>query len=184
MEEIWKDVKGYEGYYLVSNLGNVKSVDRYVKHDEENVSLKRGAYKKAQLFECGYMYINLSKNGKSNYFRVHRLVAEAFIPNPDNLPEVNHKDENKLNNCVDNLEWCTREYNLNYGTGRERNKLKLINNLKLSKAVLQYTKDEVFIKEYPSAAEVERETGINHSNVALCCMGKRKTAGGYIWKFK
>lgn len=107
MEEIWKDIAGYEGLYKVSNKGRVYNLkfERFMGH----ISNK-------------YMCVRLGKYGKQKNYKVHRLVAQAFIPNPDNLPFINHKDENKLNNCVDNLEWCTREYNVNYGTAIQRMK--------------------------------------------------------------
>ena len=111
MEE-WKDIKGYEGLYQISNTGLVKRIPS-IKCKTERI-LRQGTQK------AGYNYVNLSKDNKIHTKRVHRLVAEAFISNPNNLPEVNHKDEDKSNNNVENLEWCTREYNLNYGTRSEK----------------------------------------------------------------
>ena len=102
--EIWKDVKGYESLYQVSNLGRIRSIKNGIK------------IKKQYERPNGYMQVCLCQNGKITTYKTHRLVAEAFIPNINNLPEVNHKDENKINNCVDNLEWCTSSYNKNYGT--------------------------------------------------------------------
>lgn len=107
MQEIWKPIKGYEGLYEVSSLGNVKSLRR-------NVFLKPGRK------ESGYLIVSLYKHNSGKNFYVHRLVAEAFIPNPDNLPIINHKDEVKTNNCVDNLEWCDYKYNNSFGTRIER----------------------------------------------------------------
>ena len=106
MEE-WKDIKGYEGLYKISNKGRVYNIKlkRFMGHESNK-----------------YMCVELGKDGKYKNYKVHRLVAQAFIPNPDNLPFINHKDENKLNNCVENLEWCTREYNVNYGTAIQRMK--------------------------------------------------------------
>lgn len=137
MIEEWRDIKGYEGFYQVSNLGRVRSLDRY-----KNQVSKRGRIYPAfcpgrilkQTYRGNYLRVNLyhlsgngiSYNGES--FSVHRLVAEAFIPNPNNLPCINHKDENKENNCVDNLEWCTYKYNSNYGTIRERLSKALMGN--------------------------------------------------------
>ena len=121
----------------------------------------------------GYYYIGLCKNNKRINYKIHRLVAEAFLPNPNNLPEVNHKDECKTNNVVSNLEWCDRKYNQNYGTRTE----------KCSKKVYQYTLDGKFVKEWKSTAECGRN-GFDQSSVSACCRGERKTHKGYIWKYK
>lgn len=116
MNEIWKPVVGWEGLYEVSNLGNVKVLDRFVNSGiKNNSSVKRRGQILKQYDKRGYMQVTLTLNGKRKYCNVHRLVAEAFIPNPDDLPQINHKDENKLNNNVNNLEWCTAKYNCNYG---------------------------------------------------------------------
>ena len=118
---------------------------------------------------------------------VHRLVAEAFIPNPSNFSVINHKDENPANNAVDNLEWCTQRYNMNYGTCRAKISTKLKGkfvNGPSSKAVLQYDKSGNFVSEWPSAREAERQTGFSCRHISKCCLGKRKSAYGYVWKFK
>lgn len=116
MEEIWRDVQGYEGFYQVSNRGAVRSVDRTVRIDKK----LKGKILSQSVEKDGYFIVNLSKNGKTKHFRVHRLVAMAFIKNVNHYKEINHKDENKQNNCVENLEWCDTKYNINYG---ERNNL-------------------------------------------------------------
>lgn len=171
MEEIWKDIEGYEGLYQVSNMGKVKSVRR-------NIILRQGitnGYKKAALY----------KNKKGyKHFLIHRLVAIAFIPNPDNLPQINHKDENKTNNCVNNLEWCTQEYNQNYGTINIRKSQKQLNHKNISKPVLQYTLEGIFIKEWKSIRDIERMTGYDSSHISRCCRGKHAYAYGYLWKYK
>lgn len=119
MQEIWADIRGYEGLYQVSNLGRVKSLERVTiskngkRYTCQELCLRFGNIK-------GYKFVVLRKDCKSHQVLVHRLVAQAFIPNPDNLPEVNHKDENPSNNCVENLEWCTHKYNSNYGTAKIR----------------------------------------------------------------
>jgi len=116
MKEIWKDIKNYEGLYQVSNLGNVKVLDRIVNSAiKNNNKVKRLGKTLKQYNKQGYMQVVLTYNKIRKYCNVHRLVAEAFIPNPNNLPQVNHIDENPLNNRVDNLEWCTAKYNCNYG---------------------------------------------------------------------
>ena len=160
--EEWKDVKGYEGLYQVSNLGRVKSII----YDKEKILKPKCAR--------GYYQVHLCNKGvpiKTCY--IHRLVAEAFIPNPTNLSEVNHKDENKLNNHVSNLEWCTRAYNNNYGTRKERVKVAQ------RKPILCVETGEV----YHSLQYAEEMTGINQSNICKCCKGKVKTAGGYHWRY-
>ena len=172
MKEIWKDKKYYEGHYQVSNFGRVKSI----KFGKERI-LKLRTDKKT-----GYLHVVLCKDGKVKEFTVHRLVAEAFLPNPHNYPCVNHKDENKLNNSVSNLEWCTHKYNSNYGTAIQRNSQKRING-KCSKKVYQYTLDGQFVKEWESTAECDRN-GYNHGNVAACCRGELKKYKGFIWKYK
>lgn len=174
MVELWKDIAGYENLYQVSNLGNVRSfwgkTPKILKATKNNE---------------GYWRIGLNHYNKPpKKFLVHRLVAEAFIPNPKNLPLVNHKDENPSNNNVNNLEWCTREYNLNYSTAKERRVKKLTNRKDLSKPVLQYDKNGNFIEEYPSLMDAERKTGVFHSNIGKVCKGKYRTYGGYVWKYK
>ena len=165
MEEIWKDISGYEGLYQISNLGNVKSLN-YSRTGKERI-LKPGTDKD------GYLLVTLYKNRNKRPFKIHRLVAKAFIPNPDNKSDVNHKDENKTNNCVDNLEWMTRMKNNNFGTRNER----------ISKSVLQFTKNGEFVKEWPSATQIKIELGFDQSNISDCCNEKRKSAYEYIWKF-
>ena len=132
MEEIWKDIVGYEGLYQVSNCGRVKSLSRYMNNKNGGKSLLKERILKSAYTKKGYLRVGLCKYSKTKPFSVHRLVAQAFIPNPNNLPQVNHKDENKENNFVyinedgtadlekSNLEWCTNEYNSNYGTKNER----------------------------------------------------------------
>lgn len=129
MEEEWRDIKGYEGFYQVSNLGNVRSLDRiFIKSNGRRYN-KKGKILIPGLTTKGYETVNLSDvNHKITSKRVHRLVAEAFIPNPNNLPQVNHIDENKLNNFVTNLEWCTNTYNISYGTRNLRLKTALRGN--------------------------------------------------------
>lgn len=119
MKEVWKQIKEFEGLYEVSNLGNVRSVDRFVNHSKGGKSLKKGKILKPSIGN-GYLAVILSKNNILVRKNIHRLVAEAFIPNPYNLKQINHKDENKLNNIFTNLEWCDCKYNINYGSALNR----------------------------------------------------------------
>lgn len=126
----------------------------------------------------GYLRVGLYINGRQVFKRVHRLVAEAFIDNPDNLPQVNHKDEVKTNNCVENLEWCNAKYNNNWATRNERLAKARINHPDLSTKVLCIETGTV----YPSAHEAERQTDIYQTHISACCNGKQKTAGGFHWQ--
>ena len=178
MAETWKDVAGYEGLYQVSNLGRVRSL----LHGKIWILKSLGNRR-------GYLRVERNRNGTRKDIYVHRLVAEAFIPNPLNLPQVNHKDEDKTNNSVDNLEWCTAKYNLNYGTCQARKSAKLKGRRRLvnwsrAKVVLQYDKSGNFVREWPSTIEVQRQTGFAQPHISDCCRGKRKSAYGYIWRFK
>ena len=174
MKEIWKPVRNYEGLYEglyeVSNTGKVKSLN-YRKTGKERI-LK--TYDNGH----GYLFVVLSKDGNREQPLVHVLVATAFIENPDNLPEVNHKDENKYNNCMDNLEWCSHSYNNTYN-----DKAKKVGK-KLSKSVIGINKISGLILEFPSTCEASRQTGIDQGNITKCCKGKRyKSAGGYYWHY-
>lgn len=181
-EEIWKPIEGYEGLYEVSSWGRVRSLDKWVAHSINTKKFMKGRIRKLQEDGHGYLKVELSKNGKVKTYKVHRLVAEAFIPNPKNYNVVNHKDEVKTNNYVDNLEWCTHSYNVNYGTGIQRKTEKMING-KLSKTVYQYSLSGELIAEYPSTIEVQRQLGFDCGNISKCCTGKKKNVYGYIWRY-
>lgn len=156
MNEIWKTIKGF-GNYEISNLGRVKSHKYRHSHIMSNSRRKDG-----------YCRVTLCANGiRKNYF-VHRLVAEAFIDNPNGYPQVNHKDENKMNNSVDNLEWCESEYNMNYSNGTP---------------VEQYTIDGKFIKRYDGVRQAQRYTNIERATISRCCKGIYKQAGGFVWRY-
>lgn len=181
MEE-WRDVVGYEGEYQVSNCGNVKSMTRRVKTKNGCYAIKTGKMLAKTLKKKGYLCVNLSSHGKAKCVEIQRLVAIAFLPNPNNYPCVNHKDENKENNSADNLEWCTYSYNNAYGECRKKASESRING-KMSKRVYQYDMNMNLIGEYPSIAEVKRVFGYNSSKISLCARGKRKSAYGYVWKY-
>lgn len=178
VEEIFKDIKDLEGKYQVSNFGNILSLNYHRSGKPKLMKLSDNGN--------GYLKVCLSKDGKQKMFKVHRLVAETFIPNPENLPQVNHIDENKENNRVDNLEWCSLEYNNNYGTRNERigktiSKLQ-INEQNKSKKVLQFSLTGEFICEWPSTAECGRN-GFNQGHVAACCRGKKPQYKGFRWEY-
>ena len=166
-EEIWKDIVDYEGLYQISNQGRVKSL----KYGKERI-MKPGNN------GDGYLFVWLWKNGERKKYKIHRLVAQAFLHNPNNLPQVNHKDEDKTNNKVDNLEWCSSKYNINYGTRNQR----CVD--KISKPVLKYSKNGELIKEWKSLADVERNLGYFKTNISNCCTGRYNSAYGFIWKYK
>ena len=160
--EEWKDIKDYEGLYQISNLGRVKSL-----HFNKELLLK------PRLTGRGYYQVDLQKDKNIKHCLVHRLVATCFIPNPKNLPYVNHKDEDKTNNQADNLEWCTQKYNIHYGTGLER------------RIATQY-KPVICVEKgicYPSQIEAGKQLGICHRHINDCCKGRRNTTGGYHWRY-
>lgn len=184
MEEVYKDIEGYEGLYQVSNLGNVKSF-------VDNNGVAREKVLKPRINGRGYLHVDLCKNKKKKIYLVHRLVAQAFIENPNNLPIINHKDECKTNNIVTNIEWCTQKYNCNYGTGIERHSKAMTNNQKLSKSLTNNPKiskavgafkDGKLVLSFPSIMEAQRQ-GFNHGNVWSCCIGERKSHKGYEWRY-
>lgn len=179
---LWKDVVNYKDLYKISNNGDVCSVDRYINKSngiKECPHFFKGRLLKQYTNKDGYKRVCLrNKNAKWKF--VHRLVAEAFIPNPDNLPEVNHKDENKDNNCVDNLEWCEKLYNMNYG---ERNK-KIKENNANTTSILQFDLEGNFMQEYSRISDACDKYHIRSSGISNCCRGLYKQSGGYIWKYK
>lgn len=174
IDEVWKDIRGYEGYYQVSNLGNVRSLDR-VCDCSNGVKIRHSGRILANAKNRnGYLSVTLYVDKKHKTMRVHRLVAEAFVPNPNNYDEVNHIDENKENNRSSNLEWCTRSYNCSYGSGLSK-RVK-----KCSKPCIQY-KDGVEIARYPSISEASRKTGITFQSIQACVSGNGKTTHGFTW---
>lgn len=176
MKEIWKPIKGYENAYEVSNKGNIRSVDRHV-YQQNRMVLYKGTKLKPYKNNAGYFCIGLSIGNKKKKFTIHRLVAESFLPNPHNYPQINHKDENKENNELTNLEWCTGSYNDRYGTLSKRKEIKY------GHKVCMYNKRGEFLKVFLSARGAEREMGISHSEILNCCKGDAYTAGGYVWRF-
>ena len=168
MTEIWKNIDSCPGY-KVSNTGKVKSIERKVWNGKV-YGTHRERILKPRKNNNGYLQVVLSIKGKIKFMLVHRLVCDAFIPNPNNFPDVNHKDENPSNNNINNLEWCSRKYNINYGTRNERLAKKLSKKVKCIETGIVY----------PSTRDVERKLGFNHSNISKCCNKKygSKTVGG------
>lgn len=193
-EKIWKDVNGFDKDYQISNFGDV----RIKKSDGSFKQLKPTKFGK------GYLHINLVKGGKQKSFQIHRLVAEAFVPNPKNLPIINHKDENPLNNCANNLEWCTYSYNINYGTRLERYRktckqnhstkrfletMKTRGRSRAEKEVLCLDKEMNIIKNYKSVAEGARFLGVNPNTIhTIMRLNKRNgtkwMSYGFLWVYK
>ena len=167
MKELWKDIKGYEGNYQISNLGNVfnKNWNRPVKSQ-----INKGN---------GYYEVHLSKHSKRKHFTIHRLVAIHFVENPNNHEFVNHKDTNKHNNLYSNLEWVTKSEN-----GLHAGRAGLI-SVKLRKKVDQFTMDGVFIKTHISVSGAARSLNLHKTNISACCYGKKNHnhCGGFVWKF-
>lgn len=189
MKEIWKDIIGYEDSYQVSNLGRVKSKERIdaVGHPWHSRILKPCPQK------SGYLNVDLSRNHSKKKLRVHRLVALAFIPNPNDLPEVNHLNEDKTDNRVCNLEWCSTQDNLKYGTRGLRQSLtqsksaSTVSRLRglateQRKSVDQYTLDGRFVRKWESMSAA-KEAGFTPGGVSACCYGQIKYHHGYVFRF-
>lgn len=172
--EIWRNIKNYEGLYQISNLGRVKSLN-YHREGKDQILKSYIDTREGK----GYYRVTLCKNGKTKRFQVHRLVAETFIPNPLNLPQINHKNEDKSLNVVENLEWCTAKYNMNYGTAKQRI------GKSNSKTLYQMDKEtNEVIAEFPSTQEVERKFGYCSSLISRCCKDQTKSAYGFKWRYK
>lgn len=194
MKNSYKDILGYENSYIVYDNGTVESLDRYVKvlskYGKSHKHFIKGRILKHVINNKGYHTVNLTKNGIQKRYLVSRLVAQAFIPNPNNYPEVDHIDENKDNNCVGNLRWCTRQFNNTHGIqsreGREKT-----SEFRMKK-IRMYDKNGNLLKIYKGIRIAERETGINNRNIVHCCkdnliekgrMKNNHTCGGYIWRY-
>lgn len=189
MEEIWKDIAGYEGIYQVSNLGKIRSCERkiFYKKGSPRSSYKTEASKimSQHLSSSGYYVVTFGSGGKHRTFSVHRIVAQAFILNQENKPQVNHIDGNRLNNCANNLKWATASENglHAYKNGLSR---RLKGELSPHKvAVLQFEKDGTFVKKWPCMVEAARALNGEKAGIHAVCCGRKhhKTYKGYIWKY-
>lgn len=174
-KEIWKDIPNYIGVYKISTYGNIKSLKRSTKNQYKNIEKIKSTF----ITNSGYIAVDLFKKSRAERFLVHRLVAKIFIPNPNNLPQVNHIDGNKQNNNINNLEWCSNSQNMKHAY---KNKLEIPNR----KVIMQFSKDGEFIKEWESINLASKELKINRSNIIRVCKNdtNRKIAGGFIWKYK
>ncbi len=183
MIEEWRDIKGYEGFYQASNLGNIRSLAVYSFKYQRVIQRKYPRLLKPETTHDGYKRVVLSLYGKKRKFSVHRLVAASFINNPNNYPEVNHKDERTDNNRADNLEWCTASYNSNYGTLPKRIKERLAEKHPTAKVVNQYAMDGRLLNTYPSARKASEYFSVSPSMIERACRGQAKTAAGYKWSY-
>ena len=185
MEEIWKDIFGYEGFYKVSNLGRVKRLVDWRGNDYNARYVPHPKIVLPYLDRNGYERICLSMQGKDKHYRIHQLVAKAFIPNPNNYPQINHIDEDKTNNRVDNLEWCTQAYNNKYGTRGQRIGITNHNGKGAKRSVLQYDLDGNFIRRWKSMQDAaDNLLGVSVPKICACCRGNRTHHRGFIWKYE
>lgn len=194
MEEIWKEIPGFEGYYEASTEGNIRSIDRVINCPWGKRYPAKGKRKSICAFRTGYLYVNLYKEHKYYKKSVHRLVALTFIPNPDDKPCIDHIDGDRANNKVSNLRWCTRKENANNPItvkrlaeacrSESRNKKLSESTRKRAKPVIQLSLSGKPIKEWRSAIIASKELNICRTSIYLCIHGKRKYAGGYLWKYK
>ena len=183
INEIWKDIPGYEGIYQASNLGRIKVLSRVIYVTRSGYRTGSYSYVAPEKImspgiRTNYLCITLTKDGQKCNHILHRLIAKTFLSEYKDDLEVNHKDEDKLNNVLDNLEVCTREYNKNYGTGNIRSALNR------SKAILQLDKAGNFIREWSGINQASRQTGICTKDIWRCCNNEEATAKGYKWRYK
>lgn len=166
LKEEWKDIQGFEGFYQVSNLGRIKSLSRGNK--KERIRIPRAA-------NNGYLYVVLSKGNKAHTIRIHKEVAKAFIPNPYNYNTINHKNLDKSDNCISNLEWLPLKDNILHAKDNGKNN---------RKPIYQCDKDGSIIREWESAWAVQLELGYFSTLISRCCRGKMNSYKGYKWRFK
>lgn len=176
MQEIWKDIEGYDGKYQISNFGKVRSFSKW--KNGRLLKIRVGMYQ----YESVHLYNVNTKSSRTAL--IHRLVAMAFIPNMENKREVNHKDGNKLNNHIDNLEWATPSENMQHACDIGLQLPMRMAENPSAKKVNQYSLNGEFIRSWNCAIEASKTIGINYSGISKCCLGRAKTAGGFIWRYK
>lgn len=189
MEEIWKDIKGYEGLYQISNLGRVKSLARVIFEIDGKERVSKEKILQSKRISSGYRAVILYKDGKGKTMYIHRLVAQAFLYNGNNYTDVNHKDGNKENNTLANLEWVTRSYNIKhaYNTGLRKAYIDKAKEAALkvkSFPVLQFDNNNVLIAEYSSITQASLQTNISHYYISKSCKGELNNNANYIWRYK
>lgn len=191
-EEVWKDIEGYEGVYQVSTYGRVKSLDRYILKSDGVTSFVKGRILVLAIDKDGYTRIGLCVSNIKKYVYIHRLVAQTFILNPNNLPKINHKDMSPnikegvpVNNYVENLEWCTNQYNNTYGNRLEKfsKTMRERKHINGGRTVYQYDLDYNLIKVWNTVLSIEKELGFCESSIRRCCYAKIKQCYGYIWSY-
>lgn len=173
--EEWKNIVGYEGLYMVSNLGRIKSLNYHNEHREEIM--------KPNVWNGGYLKIGLYKNGKFKRYFVHRIVAEAFIPNTENKPYIDHINTLRSDNRVENLRWCTRQENMNNPLTLVKHKQKMLGNGCNNKPIVQLSTDNSLLGVYKSITSASKQLGYNNGYIGQCCNGQREKMYGYQWQY-
>lgn len=188
MNEIWKDINGFEGFYQVNNYGTIRSIDRYVNHPKGGKKIARGKITNQYIGTHGYYIVVINKDGKTFTKTVHRLMAIAFLDNPENKREVNHKDGNKLNNNLSNLEWNTSSENRQHAFDNDLQKgskhlLGKKGELCINSRPVYKILSDGFRERYVSTTDAQLKTGVDRSMISKCAKGKMKLAGGFKWEY-
>lgn len=184
-KEVWKDIKDYEGFYQVSNFGRVRSLDRIIESEHRSPQFMKGNIKKVTRRDDGYEYAVLYKKNKGKNKYIHRLVAKAFVPNPNKLPIINHIDENPSNNHPSNLEWCDHQYNLTYG-----DKVQRVTNSEGYKERTKRIRKPIYVidkngnkKRFDSLTSAANELSLDQPSISACLRGRNNTHKGYSFEY-